>query len=105
MALSVPVTVTFWAVLTVAVVAANTALLWLTAIVTLAGTVSDPLLLLKETIAALVAALFSETVQLVDALLPNDVGEHESEVSCAGALPVRVKVCVAPFSEADRRAV
>jgi hypothetical protein len=60
--------------------------------VTLAGTVSDPLLLLKETIVAPVAALFNETVQLVEELLPSDVGEQESDVSCAGALPVRVKV-------------
>ncbi len=92
MPFSDPVTVTFCALLTVVVVAGKTALLWFTAIVTLAGTVSGPLLLLKETIVALVAALFNETVQLVDALLPNEVGEHESEVSCAGALPVRVKV-------------
>jgi hypothetical protein len=90
--LSDPVTVTFCALLTVAVVAGNTALLWFAAMVTLAGTVSDPLLLLKETIVAPVAALFNETVQLVEELLPSDVGEQESDVSCAGALPVRVKV-------------
>jgi hypothetical protein len=79
-------------VLTVAVVAANTALLWFTAIVTFAGTASDPLLLLKETITALVAALLNETVQLVEELLPSVVGEQESDVSCAGALPVKVNV-------------
>jgi hypothetical protein len=103
--LSDPVTVTFWAVLTVVVVAAKVALLWVAATVTLAGTVSDPLLLLKVTVAALVAALFNETVQVLDALLPNEEGEQDTEVSCAGALAVSVNVCVAPFSEAERRAV
>ncbi len=100
-----PVTVIFWAVLTVAVVAAKVALLWVAPMVTLAGTVSDPLLLLKATVAALVAALFNETVQVLDALLPNEDGEQDTEVSCAGALAVSVKVCVAPFNEAERRAV
>jgi hypothetical protein len=79
-------------VLTVAVVAAKVALLWLSATVTLAGTVSEALLLPKETTIALVAALFSETVQVLDALLPSDEGEHDTEESCAGALPVSVKV-------------
>ncbi len=44
-----PLTVTFCAVPTVAVVAANVALLWLAATVTLAGTVNAPLLVLKVT--------------------------------------------------------
>jgi hypothetical protein len=42
-----PVTVTFWALFTVAVVAGNVAVLWLAATVTLAGMVKAPLLLLK----------------------------------------------------------
>ncbi len=75
------VTVTFCAVPTVPVVAGKVALLWFAPMVTFAGTASDPLLLLKETIAALIAALFNETVQLVDELLPNELGEHETEVS------------------------
>ena len=87
-----PVTVTFWAALTEAVVAAKLAVLWVAAMVTLAGTDRDPLLLLKETMVVTVAALFRETVQVLDALLPSDVGEQETEVSCAGALPVSVKV-------------
>ena len=60
--------------------------------VTLAGTARDPLLLLRETIVVAVAGLFNAAVQVLDALLPSDVGEHDTELSCAGALPVRVKV-------------
>ena len=41
---------------------------------------------------ALVAALFNETVQVLDALLPSDEGEQDTELSCAGALPVSVNV-------------
>jgi hypothetical protein len=50
------VTVTFCAVVTVAVVTVNVALLWVAPTVTLAGTVSDPLLLLKVTPLAVAAA-------------------------------------------------
>jgi hypothetical protein len=48
--------VTFCALATVAVVAVKVALLWLAPTVTLAGTVSDPLLLFKVTPTALAAA-------------------------------------------------
>jgi hypothetical protein len=77
----------------------------LSATVTLAGTVNEALLLPKVTTIALVAALFNETVQVLDALLLNDEGEHDTEESCAGALPVSVKVWVPPFREAESRAV
>jgi hypothetical protein len=73
--------------------------------VTLAGTTRDPLLLLKATIDALVAALFNETVQLVEELLPNEVGEQEMELSCAGAFTVSVKFCAAPFKDAASNTV
>jgi hypothetical protein len=86
------VTVTFCATLTVPAVAVKGALLWLAETVTLAGTVNNPLLLPKETVVALVAALFKNTVQLLDALLASDVGEQDTEESCAGALAVSVKV-------------
>jgi hypothetical protein len=99
------VTVTFCAVVTVPVVAANVALLWLAPTVTLAGTVSDPLLLLNVTPTALAAALFNVTVQVLDALLPKLEGEHDTDESCAGALPVRVNVCDAPFNDAVSNAV
>ena len=59
--------------------------------VTLAGTVRDPLLLLRDTTVLLIAALFRNAVQLLVALLPSDVGEQDTEESCAGALPVSVK--------------
>jgi hypothetical protein len=58
----------------------------------LAGTVNEALLLPKETTIALIAALFNDTVQVLDALLPNDEGEHDTVESCAGAFPVSVKV-------------
>jgi hypothetical protein len=100
-----PVTVTFCALLTVAVVAGKSTLLWLAGMVTLGGTANAVLLLLMDTITALVAALFNETVQLVDELLPSEVGEHDTELSCAGALADRVKVTKVPLSEAARSAV
>ena len=96
---------TFCAVVTVAVVAANVALLWVAPTVTLPGTVNDPLLLPKVTTLALVAALFKVTVQVLDALLPRLEGEQDTDDSCAGAFPVSVNVCDAPFSEAVSNAV
>jgi hypothetical protein len=51
------------------------------------------------------AALFNETVQVLDELAPRAEGEHDIELSCAGALAVSVKLCDAPFREAERSAV
>jgi hypothetical protein len=99
------VTVTFCAVVTVPVVAANVALLWLAPTVTPAGTVSDPLLLLKVTPTALAAAIFNVTVQVLDALLPKLDGEQDTDESCAGAFPVRVNVFDVPLKEAVNKAV
>ena len=96
---------TFCAVVTVAVDAVNVALLWEATTVTLAGTVSDPLLLLKVTPTALAVVLFNVTVQVLDALLPKLEGEQETDVSCAGAFAVRVNVCDPPFREAVSKAV
>ena len=48
---------------------------------TLAGTVSNALLLASETVAALVAAWFKVTVQVLDALLPRVEGPQASDVS------------------------
>jgi hypothetical protein len=79
-------------VLTAPVVAGKRTLERFALIVTLGGTAKDALLLLKETIVEFVAALSSDTVQLVDELLPNELGEQESEVSCAGASAVSVKL-------------
>jgi hypothetical protein len=62
-------------------VAVKVALLWFDATVTLAGTVSNPLLLASDTVAALVTALFNVTVQVLDALLPRVEGEQATDVS------------------------
>ena len=100
----VAVTVALWLLLTVPEVAVKVAVLWPVATVTLAGTVSDPLLLESETVAALVAALFNVTVQVLDALLPRVEGAQASELSCAGALALSVKVWEAPLRVAVSRA-
>jgi hypothetical protein len=99
------VTVTLCALVTVPVVTLKVALFWVAPTVTLAGTVSDPLLLLKVTPLALAATLFKATVQMLEALLPRAEGEHDTEVSCAGALAVSVKNCDPPFREAVSNAV
>jgi hypothetical protein len=70
------------------------ALLWPSAIATLAGTVSNPLLLASETVAALNAALFNVTVHVLDALLLRVDGVQTSEESCAGATRFSVLVRV-----------
>jgi hypothetical protein len=44
-------------------------------------------------------------VQVLDALLPKLEGEHDTDVSCAGALAESVNVCDAPFKEAVSNAV
>jgi hypothetical protein len=67
--------------LTVPEVAVKVALVWPDATVTLAGTVSNPLLLASETVAALLAALFKLTVQVLDALLPKVEGPQAIDVS------------------------
>jgi len=92
----VPVTVAFWVLLTVPEVAVKVALPWPDVTTTLAGTVSNPLLLTSETVAALVAALFKLTVQVLDALLPNVEGAQASELSCAGATRLMVFVRFTP---------
>ena len=90
----VAVTVAVWLLLTVPEVAVKVVLLWPDATTTLAGTVSNPLLLTSVTVAALVAALFKVTVQLLDPLLPRVEGAQASELSCAGATRLIVFVRV-----------
>jgi len=70
-----------WVLVTAPEVAAKVALLWPSATVTLAGTVSNPLLLASESVAALRAALFKVTVQVVDALPPKVEGAQAIDVS------------------------
>ena len=79
--LSVAVTITLWLLLTTPEAAVKVLLLWPSATTTLAGTVSNPLLLASVTVAALVAALFKVTVQVLDALLPKVEGAQASELS------------------------
>jgi len=102
--LRVAVTIALWLLLTTPEVDVKVALLWPKATVTLAGTVSNPLLLARETAAALSAALFNVTVQVLDALLPNVEGAQTTDVSCAGATALRVKVLEPPFRLAVSRA-
>ena len=85
-----------WLLVTVPDVAVKVALLWPEATMTLAGTVSNPLLLASVTVAALVAALFKVTVQLLDALLPRVEGAQASELTWAGATRLMVLVKFTP---------
>jgi hypothetical protein len=94
--LRVAVTMALWLLLTVPEVAVKVALLWPDATVTLAGTVSNVLLLASATVAALVAALFKVTVQVLEAPLPKVEGAQPSEVSWAGATRLKVLVLVTP---------
>ena len=96
MPFKVAVTIAFWLLLTVPEVAVKVAVLWPVATVTLTGTVSNPLLLASETVAALVAALFNVTVQVLDALLPRVKGAQATDASCAGATRLKVLVLVTP---------
>jgi hypothetical protein len=79
--LSVAVTVAFWLLLTVPAAAVKVALLWPLATVTLAGTVSNPLPLASDTVAAPMAAWFRVTAQVLDALLFSVAGAQESAES------------------------
>ena len=63
------------------------------------------MLLLSDTTVVLVAALFNDTVHVVDALLPSVDGVHDRDVSCAGAMAVSVKLWELPFRLAVSSAV
>jgi hypothetical protein len=78
--------------LRVAVVAEKLALVDPDGIVTLDGTVNEALSLESAMLIVAFAALFKETMQIAEELLPRLVGEQDSDESCAGALAVRVKV-------------
>ena len=88
----VAVTMALWLLVTVPEVAVKVAVLCPNATVTLAGTVSNALLLASETVDALRAALFNVTVQVLDALLLRVDGAHATDVSCAGATRLKVLV-------------
>jgi len=96
-----------WLLVTVPEAAVNVALLCPDATVTLAGTVSNPLLLARLTAAALVTAWFNVTVQVLDALLARVEGAQATDVSCtgAGAVALSEKLCAIPFRVAVSRAL
>ena len=74
--------------------AAKTAVLSPAATVTLAGTVKDPLLLLRLTVVALVTVWLNAAVQVLEALLLSVKGQQNTTESCAdelGAVAVSVK--------------
>jgi len=79
------VRIALWALLTAPVVAEKFTELWPIAMVTLAGTVTIALLLLSDTAAATVAALVSDTVQVLDEVPPSVDGVQVSELNCAAA--------------------
>jgi uncharacterized protein with beta-barrel porin domain len=65
--------------------------------VALDGTVNAAALLLSATAVALAAGILSDTVQVLDALLPRLDGAQDTDVSCAGAVAERVKDCAPPL--------
>ena len=96
------VTVTFWGPLTVPELAGNVALFWPAGTVTLAGMVSNALLLASEIVSTLAAGLLKVTVQVLDTLLPRVAGVHTRDVSCfeSGGVVVSVKVWEIPSNVA-----
>jgi hypothetical protein len=103
--LSEALTVTFCAVVTAAVAAKKVAVLWPAEMARLDGTVNAALLLLSAIVPAARAALFSAMVQVLEALLLNVAGEHDTEEICAGAIALRLKVLERPLRVAVRMAV
>jgi hypothetical protein len=98
--LSVAVTVAVWAVLMVPVVAAKVTLVWPAGMVTLKGTVRAVVVLPIATTTGLAGAWFSDTVQVLEALLPKVAGAQDSVLSFAGAVRVRTKDCEPPLKDA-----
>jgi len=74
-------------------------------IVMLDGTLNAPRLLDKATVAALVAALLSVTVQVALCPLPRVPGVQLRADNCAGATRLKVKVFVTPLALAVITAV
>lgn len=105
--LRVAVTMALWLLPMVPEVAAKVLLLCPAATTTLAGTVSNPLLLAIETVAALAAAWFKVTVHVLDALLPRVAGAQTIEVRVAEAevAALSEKLCETPLRVAVSRAL
>ena len=66
---------------------------------------SNPLLLERDTVVVLLAAWFSVTVQVLEALLPRVEGEQASAESCAGAVALSMNVWEPPLRLPVSRAV
>jgi hypothetical protein len=81
-------------------------LFWPAGMVTLPGTESSVLLLTKDTMAVLVVAALSFTVQVAERLLAKAAGVQARDVSCAGAaaMAVTVKVFETPLRVAVSKA-
>jgi hypothetical protein len=94
--LQLAVTVAVWSLLTVPAVAVNVPLLDPVLIDMLAGTLNRAKLLDSVTVAALVAALVSVTVQVALCPLPNVPGVQLKLDNCAGATRFKLKVWVTP---------
>jgi hypothetical protein len=90
------VTEAVWSLLTVPAVAVKVPLLDPALIVMLAATLNRPRLLDKATVAALVAALVSVTVQVALCPVPRIPGVQLTADNCAGATRFNVNVCVTP---------
>ena len=78
------------------VVARKLALLWPVGTVTLTGTDIVPTKREMETTAGLTAALFNETVHVLEALLVNVVVRHDREVSWTAVIRFKVTAWVNP---------
>jgi hypothetical protein len=88
--------VAVWSLLTVPAVAVKVPLLDPALIVMLAGTLNRPRLLDKATVAVLVAALLSVTVQVALCPVPRIPGVQLNADNCTGAARFKVDVCVTP---------
>jgi hypothetical protein len=64
------------------------------------GTLNALVLVDRLTCTAPVAALFSETVHVADALLPSNVGEHDKPETDSGADTFSTVLAEAEFSDA-----
>jgi hypothetical protein len=102
---SVAFTTTLWLAGTAPVVAEKLALPWPAGIVTLPGTVTNPLLLISVTTVALAATWFSDTVHVLDELPPRVEGAQESDTSGAEVTKFSVLVSDAPPALAVRTTV
>ncbi len=90
------VTVAVWSLMTVPAVAVKVPLLVPALIVMLAGTLNRPRLLDKATVAVLVAALLSVTVQVALCPVPRIPGVQLNADNCTGATRFNVNVWVTP---------